>query len=245
MVAAAILGGSALSAGASIWGANQAANAQKNAANQAANLQGGIWNTIQGNYQNLAGQVQPFINAGSSFLPTLQSLLTPGSSAANALSQQPGFQFANYWGNKGITNQATMGGLSGNALTAGANYSSGLAQNTYNSVIQNLLSGIGVGTNALNTLGQAQGALGNTGANIGSGIASSITGAGNAAAAGTIGTANAIGGLGGTIGNLGVLSMLTGGNKTGGLFGGNTGTSSNSFPTTWPSASNPIPGFQQ
>jgi hypothetical protein len=196
--AAAIGGGAALTAGANIFGANKAASAQTNAANAAIQAQ-----------ENMFGQAQnalnPFINAGSSVLPTIQQLLTPGANMSAVLSQIPGFQFAQQYGQKAITNQATSRGLSGNALTAGADYATGSANSAYGGILQALLGLSGQGA-------QAGGALAGNAIQTGANIGGALTNRGQAQAGGATGTTNAIAGAGGTIGNLATLNALTGGN---------------------------------
>lgn len=207
-VASAILGGSAIGAGASIFGANTAASAQKSAAANATQAQQQMFGVAQQNEQ-------PFINAGSNAAGLLTKLLTPGADISSLLSQIPGFQFANTYGQKAITNQATMSGLSGNALTAGANYATGLANNTYGTVLGGLQGLVNSGAGAAGSL--TGGAI-NTGASIGG----NITGAGNAQAGANIGTANAVGGLGSSLSNYTLLNQLTGGKLfggTGGIYG--------------------------
>lgn len=208
MVAAAVLGAGALGAGASIWGANKAASTQTNLGNQAIAAQKGMFDTANAN-------LQPFIQGGSNAESLLTKLLTPGSDMSALLSQTPGFQFANQYGQKAITNQATMAGLGGNVLTAGANYATGLANNTYGTELGGLQGLVGAGAGATGSLA---GNATTTGANIGN----TLTGIGNAQGAAAIGTANAIGGGANTMGNLTLLNSLTGGKLFGGsgLYGG-------------------------
>ena len=111
---------------------------------------------------NVLGQGQGII---SSVMPTLQALLTPGANMTSTLSQIPGFQFAQDWGQKATQNLGTTTGLGGNVLTAGANYATGLAQQGWQGIVNSLLgvatqgntlagtgiSGINAGTNILNT----------------------------------------------------------------------------------------------
>ena len=99
-IAAAIIGAGALSAGASIFGAKTAASAQTAASRNAISAEQQI-------YQQNQANLQPFISAGKSALPTLQSLLTPGANQTATLSQIPGFQFAQDWGQKAVQNLGT------------------------------------------------------------------------------------------------------------------------------------------
>src|ERR1035437_9796555 len=126
-VAAAVIGAGVLGAGAPIYGETK----QSDAANNAIAAQPSMFNTAR------AGE-QPFINAGQSVLPTLQGLLTPGPSQTDTLNKLPGFQFAQDWGQKGVSAQATTRGLGGNALTAGANYATGVAQQGFSGLVNML-----------------------------------------------------------------------------------------------------------
>lgn len=208
-VAAAIGGSALIGAGASLYGSSQ----QANAANNAASLQSQMFNTTQ---QNL----QPFVQSGASALPTLTKLLTPGADMSSVLSQIPGFQFSQQYGQKAITNQATSRGLSGNALTAGADYATGSANSAYSGIVQSLLGLAGVGGNA--AAGVA-GAAGTAGGQIGS----SLIGAGNATAAGATGAANSVAGAANGYMNYSLLqSLINKGNGGGvGIYsnGGNDG----------------------
>lgn len=170
-VATAIVGSGIIGAGASLYGANK----QADAANQAANLQKGMFD------ENVA-RTQPFVDFGSHQLPTLNKLLTPGASQTDTLSKLPGFQFGQQWGQKAITNQGTMNGLSGNTLRAGADYATGSAQQYFGNYVNQLLSAAGIGSNA------AAG-LGNQSVNAGNSIGQSLIGAGTATAAGALGGA--------------------------------------------------------
>jgi hypothetical protein len=207
--AAAIGAAGVAGAGANIFGAQTAANAQKTAAQNAIAEQ-----------QQMFGQAQnalnPFISAGSSVLPTLMKLLTPGSDQSATLAQTPGFQFAQQYGQKAITNQATSRGLSGNALTAGADYATGSANNTFQSVVNALLGLSGQGT-------QAAGALAGNAIQTGANVGGQNTNIGQAGAGAAIGTGNAISGATSSLSNLATLNALTGGqlfNKTtGGAWG--------------------------
>lgn len=204
-VASAIIGAGTLGAGASIYGSMMGANAQKSATNSAINAQEGM-------FQQAQSAIQPYSNFGQSLMPTLQSLLTPGPNQNATLQNLPGYQFNFTQGEKGVTNQATMSGLSGNALTAGANYASGLANSTFFPYLSALQGGVSTGSSAASSLG---GLATSTGSSIGS----NITGLGNAQAASNIGIGNAVGSLGSTIGNTALLNSLSG-NK---LFGGPSG----------------------
>src|ERR1700761_7582261 len=160
-IAAAIGGSALIGAGASIFGANEQSNAvtqaaqlQASAATNAQNLEQGFFNTSQ-------KALQPFIDSGSSVLPTLTGLLTGngqgGAGIQSILNNLPGFQFGQQYGQKAITNQATSRGLSGNALTAGADYATGSANSAYSGIVQALLQQAGLGGSAAGALAGAAG----------------------------------------------------------------------------------------
>lgn len=145
---------------------------------------------------------------------TLKSLLTPGANMTATLSQIPGFQFAQDWGQQAVANEGTKLGLGGNTLTAGANYATGLAQQGYGNIV-NALQGLMNGGTSLANLGVASGtALGNLGSNVlstgqgllgtaGNTVGSLISGATNAGSS-AFGGLNQLGAnVGGTLGNIG------------------------------------------
>lgn len=206
-VAAAVIGsvGAIGAAGINAYGAASAAGIQAGLGREALGQQNALFN--RGVALN-----QPFIDAGQKAAGTLSDLLTPGPNQSNVLSQLPGFQFASDWGQKAVSNQATTTGLGGNALAEGAKFATGLAGTQFGDFAR-LLQGLtdtGART-AGSVLGgsvQQGGVVGNT-----------LTGIGNAGAAGTLGTTNAIaGGIGGATGsgvNALLLSKLFGGGQFG------------------------------
>jgi hypothetical protein len=260
----------------SFFGAQQASQAQLQAAQQAqAAIQAGIQQgtsaiqnfTTQGasSLKDLLSQginlqssyvmpgvaaEAPYAGAGADILPTLKALLTPGKSMTDVLSQIPGFQFAQDWGTRAIQNLATTRGLGGNVLTAGAQYSTGLAQQGWQSIVNSLQALLGTGAGAAGNIlsmltgagGQALGGAVQTGGGLGQlfgqagssiadlisggqkSIATSLTGAGSAAAAGITGMAGAAGNLGTNISNLGMLNALTGGKIFQGMFSSGSGS---------------------
>ena len=211
-IAAAIIGAGALSAGGMIYGAKTAANAQTNASRNAISAEQQIYN------QNKE-QLQPFINAGQSALPTLQSLLTPGANQTATLNQIPGFTFAQDWGQKAVQNLGTTRGLGGNVLTAGANYATGLAQQGWGNIV-NSLQGL------VNTGSGAAGALAGVGATTGGQIGGQMVGIGNAQAGAATAIGSAAGNFGNSISTAALLQKLTGSNGmygSQGAAGANTG----------------------
>lgn len=203
-IAAAILGAGVVGAGASAWGANKAADAQTSAANAGIAAQKGMFTQGLGVAQDA---LSPFISGGKSAMSTLQSLLTPGANMTDVLSKIPGFTFAQDWGQKGVSAQATTRGLGGNALAAGGQYATGLAQSSFGNIVNSLQGLVNTGAGAAGTLGSS--ALGNA-TSTGTGIGNLTAGIGTAQAGGAIGTANAIGGLGGSAVNATLLSKLLG-----------------------------------
>lgn len=243
MVAAAVLGAGALSAGASIWGANKAAGAQTDAANAS------ITNQKQ-MYDSNKGVLQPFIDAGSSGitglkdwlstsggvggsnpLSSLLKLVTPGADQSATLAQTPGYQFSQGQGTRAALNALAARGLGGSpgAVAKGVGgYVSGLASNTWDSVVKNLLSTFQSGGNALqglvNTGLTAGSSLAGVGTNTANSISNALTGAGNAQAAGYNATGSAVGGLGNSLSTAALIQQLTGnGSGGGGIYGNNPG----------------------
>lgn len=219
-IAVAIGGAGLLGAGAAVYGADktsdaatQAAQLQQQTQQQALAQQLGLFNTAKTTAQQ---SLQPFIDSGSSVLPTLTKLLTPGADMSSVLSQIPGFQFAQQYGQKAITNQATSRGISGNALTAGADYATGSANSAYGGIVQALLSQAGLGSGAAGNLagtvasaaGATGGQVGQTLTNLGNAGASGILGSANAQATGATGVANAVSGGANSFANLSLLQSL-------------------------------------
>jgi hypothetical protein len=188
-----------------------------NAAQQASSQQVAAQQQVLKMLQQTIG---PLITQGQgiagSALPTLEKLLTPGPSQTATLSQLPGFQFAQQWGQTAAQNAGTAMGLGGNTLTAASNYATGLAQQAFGNYTGSLQS---LAQSGLNLEGSAATALSG-------GSQSALSSIGNAQAAGTLGSANAISsGLTGTTSSLGNAALLYGiSNKFGGgggdIYGG-------------------------
>jgi len=166
MVAAAVIGAAVVGAGATMAASSSASSATQNATNA----------SIAEQNQALAQQAQlsaPYRALGQSAIPQLQSLLgltpsgapaAPGAQQA-ALTQTPGYQFALQQGLQSTQASANaMGlGLSGNTLTALDQYSTGLANQTYQQAVGNVENVVGLGQAA--AAGQAAN-IGNAAANI-------------------------------------------------------------------------------
>lgn len=228
--------------------ATTAAKQQEKAVQQAITLQQNIAQTIQqqlspwlstggtalgalSNQLGLPGGggplLTPYANAPGSmgaFNPLLLGTSGPRQMAAR-LSQMPGYQFTLGQGLKSTQNAFAAQGLgsSGAALKGAAQYSTGLANTTYNQQLQNYLQSYQTGFSnylgqnqqiynmlgGLATSGQAAAAnLGQIGTTIGANMGNLITSGGAAGAAGTVGSANAlIGGLTGATGSVGNAMM--------------------------------------
>ena len=211
VMAAAIMGtaGVAGSIGSAIIGssaAQKASQQQVQEQQQALALEQQMFGVAQ-------GALSPYISTGTDVGKTLTSLLTPGPNQTAALSQIPGFQFAQDWGQKATQNLGTTTGLGGNVLTAGAKYATGLAQQNFGNLINPLLSIYGTGEGAGAALAGSANSFGNT-------MSSIFGNIGTSQAAGTLGSANALmGGLQGGVNSASsafLLSKLLGGGAGGG-----------------------------
>lgn len=234
-VAVGAVGGSLISAS----GAKSAANTQANADNTASADQLSMFNTIN-------GQEQPFMNAGYGATTSLQQLLgiSPGTSGtgslpngyltsaaptqtpqtaptfnASTVTNSPGYQFAQQQGLSQVANSEApnVGALSGPALKALTNFSSGTAAQYYNDYFNQANTAFNQGTTAFNEgttafnegqtqqqnifsrlsaiAGLGQNAASNTGTagtQLGTGAAQATAAAGGAQAAGTVGSTNAL-----------------------------------------------------
>lgn len=232
-VAAAIAGAGVVGGVASgVIGANaskSAANTQAQAAQYAADLQNSQFQQMQ---QNL----QPYMNLGQSGISQLQALLGSGNLNSQfsfnptqaQLEQTPGYQFTLRQGLKGVDNAAAAKGLnlSGAQMKGISDYTTGLADQTYqqqyNNALQQFMTNYGVRSDQYNRLaglvglGQnAAAGVGNAGLQTASNMGSALMGGANAQAAGQIGAANAISGGIGQIGSsVGLYSLLKGNNNS-------------------------------
>jgi spore coat protein CotH len=199
-ISAAILGAGALGAGASIFGASQAADAQTEAADAAIKAQMDMFKMTQGN-------LKPWLKGGQKAWETFNKKLSELQKPFNwsDLENSPGYKFTLDQGLKGVQSGFAAKGLgtSGAAMKGAADYTTGLASNTYTQRLQEHLGQNQQRYNMLLTPAQmgmqaamGQGQLGQqTGASVGN----ALIGAGNAQAGmwGTIGSA--LSGLAGTI----------------------------------------------
>lgn len=207
-VASAVIGSNA---------AQSAAQTQAAAAEQAQKNSMQMFNTVK-------QEQQPFINAGTKALTGVQNLLGEGPNGTAGMLAQlqatPGYQFALTQGLQATQNGYAAQGLgqSGAALKGAANYSEGLAENTYSNVFNNFLQTAGLGESAAGTLGAQGTALtGQENQAIGTGAA--------ATAAGTVGAANALtSGITSALSGVSNAAMMLGLNSTG-MFGAANGAS--------------------
>lgn len=212
-VATAVIGAGVLGAGASIYGANKAADAQTAAADKASQI-------AQSQYQQNRADFQPFRDAGTSALATLQGrmseLTSPIVMDQATLENTPGYQFNLTQGQKGVTNSAAARGLgtSGAALKGAATFATGLADSTY----QNQFNNANINqTNAYNRLkglvdtgAQATNNTAASGTTAALSSSSSAIGAGNAQAAASNATGSSISNLANNIGGYAAYKGLYG-----------------------------------
>lgn len=236
-IGVAIVGAAAIGGAATVYSASQAADAQSEAA------QAGI-NAQQQNYAVTRQDLAPYRQAGGKALTELQDrlpyltsdidvdklLLDPNSTARKA------YDFTKTQGLKAVQNSAAARGLgnSGAALKGAANFTTGLADNTYKSLfdMENVNR-----TNAYNRLkslvdtGQnASAQTGSVGTNTANQIGALSVGAGNAQAAAWNATGGAINNAANNIGGYYAYKGLYGG---GGAGGGWTEPTGNALAPGW------------
>lgn len=246
MVAAAVGVGSAVAgiAGSAMQSsaASDAANTQAQAANNASQLQ---WQQFQQMQQNL----KPYMDLGTNNIPGMQAQLGKlGGMQFNfnptqqQLEQTPGYQFTLNQGMNTLNNQLAAKGLnlSGAQARGIADYTTGLASQTYQQQYENALkqfmTNYGVQSDQYNRLGglvstgeNAAAGVGNAGLQTANTAANYLTSGANAQAAGTIGSANALAGGLGSAAQGGLLYGLMGNSSFGG--GGSGGFYGNPFST--------------
>ncbi len=232
-VATAIIGAGAISAGASIYGANKASKAQENATNAAANLAQGEFDTTQTNLAPFRQIGDVAANQLTTMLPTLTAPVVMNEAA---LKQTPGYQFNLTQGLKSVQNSAAARGLgvSGAALKGASTFATGLADNTYQNQFSNAV------TNQTNAYNRLKGLV-DTGTSAAAGNAPEASAAGQQISNATIqgGNAGAAGAnaLGTNISNVG--NTLAGWQIAKGLYGGGDGNTT-SYPV--PTVPNQIAG---
>lgn len=171
MVAAVAIGAAAVGAAGSAVAGSEAAGATKSASNAAITQQ-------QQALQQQSQLSQPYRDLGQSAIPQLQTLLgigPPGQSGQAAIDAQmaavsntPGYQFAQQQGTQNTVNAASAQGmsLSGNTLEGLSKFNQGLASETYQQDVQDLQSTVGMGQAAAagqaSNVGAAASNIGNT-----------------------------------------------------------------------------------
>ena len=232
----AIVGGSLAAGAIGASGAKSAADTQAQAQENASAQQMAMFNTI-------TGQEQPFLNAGDGATTQLSSMLQPGgylnnqnftpfSFDASSVANSPGYQFAQQQGLNAVANNEApnVGALSGPALKALTQFSTGTAAQYYNDYFNQALNKYATNFNTQQTqqnnifsrlsaiAGLGQNAASNTGTAgtaLGTGSAQALAGAGASQAAGTIGASNALSGAVGGIGNAFALNSILSANNGG------------------------------
>ena len=198
-------------------GAEQAGQDQYNADMSAQQMEMQEFNTVQGEgapYRALGTGATSLLDQLYGINPTTGAL-TPGAKPNySAFTSQPGYGFTLQQGLAAQRAAAGQSGnyFSGNTTNAQTGYASGLAQNTYQNYVGNLLSQAQLGANSTANMA-------NTGANVVNSATSATQAGGAAQAAGTLGAYGAIGGgiagAGGGISNSMLLSSLLGNNGGG------------------------------
>lgn len=168
-----------IGAAGSIGSALIGSNAATTAAGQQVNAQMQVLQMLKSTIGPLISQGQGIANTA---LGPLTALLTPGANMSQVLSQMPGFQFAQTWGQNAVQNIGSTLGLGGNTLASGAQYATGLAQQGYGQIVNQLQTLLGSGLNLESGAASA----------LAGGSQSALSGIGNAQAAGTLGSANAL-----------------------------------------------------
>ena len=193
-IAGAIAGAAVLGVAGTVIAGSEAASATRDASNAA----------IQQQQAALAQQKEmaaPYTQLGQNAMGAYQNLLGIGKDgkvnpqlAQQTLQNMPGYQFQQQQGqNQTLAAAGAMGmGLSGNTLAGLSKYNQGLADQTYQQELQNLLAPVQIGQaaaagqsanigNAATNMGNIQMQQGQNNANIATGMIGGITGAiGNA-----------------------------------------------------------------
>lgn len=211
---AAIIGGAALGAGATIYSSNQAASAQEKSAQNATNAQMQMFDVTQQNLQpyNQLGQsqfnpltastanYQPYINSGANAANMITGLeggtgtgVPSASNIQSTLQSLPGYQFALQQGLQTTQNSAAAQGLgnSGAAIKAADQYSTGLANQYYNNLLTGLQNTAGQGLNAAGGLTGSLQNIVNTGGNAAAGVGNAAVQTGANVGSNIVGAGNA------------------------------------------------------
>ena len=184
--------------------ATSAAQTQANAAGAASQLQ---YSEFQQQQQNL----QPWLQAGSAALNTLQEGLQPGGQFNKPFTmadfqQSPSYNFQKQQGEAAIGAQAAAKGRTFAPATTAAleeqnqNLASTNYQQSFNNYMTQQQQALGATQSLANVGMSATSQLNNAGSNMANQVGSNIMGAGNALAAGQVGSANAVSGALSSIG---------------------------------------------
>jgi hypothetical protein len=235
-IAAAIVGGAALTAGVGALSSSSAASDQESAANNATAAQLQMFNTTQQNLQPYMTSGSTALNTLTGELPTLDTPMAIQPSINNTNWQQymsPAYQFQLQQGQQALQNSqaASDGALSGAALKGLVSYNQNMAGTAFQNAFNDYQTQYGNQFNQYQTqnqniyqrlanlanLGENAGAnLGQNATQTGANVANTMTSAGNAEAAGVMGVGNSVSSsVNNGLGYL-MLNNMTGGN----LFGG-------------------------
>jgi hypothetical protein len=141
MVAAAVIGGAVVAAGATAYAGSQAASATKDASSAAIDQQ-------KAALDQQATLNKPYRDLGTTNMSTYQNLLTGDpATQAKTLESLPGYQFTKNQGIEDVMRAASSSGLnlSGNQVVAVQQYGSNLADQTFQQQLNNLLQPVQLG----------------------------------------------------------------------------------------------------
>jgi hypothetical protein len=149
-VAAAIIGGSAVTAGASIYGANKTSKASQRAADSTTA-------EAQRQFDITRADTADQRQLGNESIDKLRAMFLGGDTSA--ITADPGYKFGAEQGQRAIDNSLVARGLgmSGAALKAGARFATDYATTKTNDVTQRLLAMAGLGSQGINTSAQVGG----------------------------------------------------------------------------------------
>jgi hypothetical protein len=170
----------------SITGANKQAKAAQQAANTQAAATDRASEVQKEMYNQTREDLAPYTQAGNKATTGMMNLLGLGTgSSADALAQDPSYQFRLNQGLEGVQSSAAAGGglLSGATLKALNNYAQDQASQEYGNAFNRLYGVSSLGQNAA-----AQ--VGNTGTSVAQSIANNTMAGANAMAAGQVAAGN-------------------------------------------------------
>lgn len=211
MVAAAVIGGAVIGAGASTISSNKAAGASKRASDQAVTEQQRQYDTTRADTANLRALSDTSVAA-------LSKLQTGDMSG---FYKDPGYQFSLDQGAQTAQRAATAQGrsMSGAEDKALVRYGTGVAEQQYGNYVDRLLQSAGLGNTGI-------GASASAGANAANNIGNAYLSAGNARAGAYLTAGQGINNaVQGGISNILLQKYLTGGGATGGTQSTNWGYS--------------------